>query len=368
MMLVQNCENLLIDRDSMNSAPPIRQAILELWPLELWLHETVVVAVSGGADSTALLEALVELRPDPDRTIVAHFNHALRGQESDADQAFVESLSCKHGLKCTSQKATLEQTTSRSENQLRKLRHRFLEDVAKQHRARWIALAHHADDQVETFLHHLLRGSGPSGLSGMSTIRPINATTNLVRPLLRVVRSQILEYLSSRNQTYHTDKSNASNDYTRNRIRNELLPQLRMFVGSDSLDNRLLHACELIAKEHRVVTLLAERWLQKAGLDAGERKGLAGDAFSIPLRNCIEEPWPVVRHALTILWHKRGWPMREMGHTHWQRIERLIEIASKSTHPKRLDLPGHIVVRCRKGNLFVDRLANEPSAGGDNQK
>lgn len=361
MMLVQNGENVPIDCDSMNSAPSICQAILDLWPLELWQHETIVVAVSGGADSTALLEALMELRPDPDRTVVAHFNHALRGQESDADQDFVETLSRNHGLTCIIQKATLEQTTNRSENQLRTIRHRFLEGVATQHGARWVALAHHADDQVETFLHHLLRGSGPSGLSGMSTTRPINATTDLVRPLLRVVRSQILEYLSSRNQTYQTDISNASNDYTRNRIRNELLPQLRTFVGSDSLDNRLLHACELIAKEHSVVALLAKRWLTKNGLDAVEPKSPVGDAFSIPLRNCIEESWPVVRHALTILWHQRGWPLREMGHTHWRRLERLIEIASKSTHPKRLDLPGHIVVRCRKGNLVISRMMDELS-------
>ncbi len=360
-MLVQNGENEPIDCDSMNSAPPIRQAIVELWPLELWQRETVVVAVSGGADSTALLEALMELRPDPDRTVVAHFNHGLRGPESDADQEFVESLSRIHGLTCAIQMATLEQTTNRSENQLRNVRHRFLEDVAKQHGARWIALAHHADDQVETFLHHLLRGSGPSGLSGMSTIRPISATTDLVRPLLRVSRSQILEYLSSRNQTYQTDISNASNDYMRNRIRNELLPQLRMFVGSDSLDKRLLHACELIAEEHSVVALLARRWLTKNRLDAVERKSPVDDAFSIPLQSCIEESWPVVRHALTILWYQRGWPMREMGHTHWRRLERLIEIASKSTHPKRLDLPGHIVVRCRKGNLVIGQISAEPA-------
>jgi len=357
MMLVQNGENRPFDCDSMNSAPPICQAILDLWPLELWQHETVVVAVSGGADSTALLEALMELRPDPNRTVVAHFNHGLRGPESDADQDFVESLSRKHELTCAIQRATLEQTTNHSENQLRKLRHRFLEDVAKQHCARWIALAHHADDQVETFLHHLLRGSGPSGLSGMSTIRPINATTDLVRPLLRVARSQIQEYLSSRNQPYQTDISNASNDYTRNRIRNELLPQLRMFVGSDSLDKRLLHACELIAEEHSVVTLLAERWLTQMGLDSVESNSPVDDAFLIPLQNCIGESWPVVRHALTILWHKRGWPMREMGHTHWRRIQSLIEIASKSTHPKRLDLPGHIVVRCCKGNLVIGRIS-----------
>ena len=336
----------------------MHQAILQLWPMDSWRDKTVVVAVSGGADSTALLDALHQLRPDPKLTMVAHFNHAMRGQDSDADQMFVESLANRLGFEFVVQKAVVDATTNRSENQLRNIRHEFLKEVATQHRARWIALAHHSDDQVETFLHNLLRGSGPSGLAGMSAIREINSMTALVRPMLHVTRSQILAYLSRRDQPFRVDSSNNSSVYTRNRIRNELLPLLRTFAGSESVDARLRNACELIGEEHAVVTEMARRWLTNVGLGE-ESKGSPRGGVSIPLELCSQESWPVIRHAVSILWHRFGWPMREMSHTHWRRLQRMIEIASQSTHPKKLELPGGICVRCCKGMLYLDRKLEE---------
>ncbi len=334
----------------------IEDAILDAWPIAHWHESTIVIAASGGADSTALLEALFQLRPNPARTIVAHYNHAMRRGESDADQAFVESHAARHGAQCIVTRATQVEIANPSENQFRKLRHQFLKEVAIRHNARWIAMAHQADDQVETFLHHLLRGSGPSGLSGIQTIRRLDAMLDIVRPMLRVYRSEILGFLAERNQAFRTDRSNDSLDYTRNRIRNELLPQLRTFANSELLDNRLLQARELIAEEHAVFRELADRWLAKVGYALEEAAATCqSNHFSVPIPMCRNEPWPIIREAMVMIWHRMNWPLREMNHKHWRKLQKLIEIASQTTHPKRLELPGTIVATCRKGNLRIEQ-------------
>ena len=344
----------------MKTSNQVEQAILELWPLGLWRDSKVVVAASGGPDSTTLLEALFEIRPEPHQFMVAHFNHALRGDESDADQAFVEAHAKRLGIPFETKRASDTEIVSPSENSLRQLRHQFLLDVATRHGARWIAMAHHAGDQVETFLHHLLRGSGPSGLSGIQAFRSVDTLIDIARPMLRVPRAEILAYLSDRNLTFCIDRSNASSDYTRNRIRNELLPLLRAFAGTESLDERLMQACELIAEEHAVFKQLAERWLATIG-QAPEEYGCASkpEHFSVPLPMCRNEPWPVIREAFVLVWHQRNWPLREMNHRHWCKVKKLIEIASQTTHPKRLDLPGSIVIKCRKGMLRIERSGAE---------
>jgi tRNA(Ile)-lysidine synthase len=338
----------------MDARQSLHQAILSQWPLDEWRESKIVIASSGGPDSTALLELLWELRPDQERTMVAHFNHGLRGAESDADQAFVEAHAARLGIACLTGRAepALEGTQV-SENSLRGIRHTFLAKVAKERQASWVALAHHADDQVETFVHHLLRGAGPGGLKGIPPRRRIADGLVAVRPLLDVPRSSIIEYLETKNVSYCIDRSNLANDYTRNRIRNELLPELRRFAGSESLDRRLTQSCKLIAEEHQVVVMLAERWL--AGLDAKMRtdSGENRESVEAPISDFVETPWPIVRHALTMVWHRQGWPLREMNYSHWTRLHRFLIAASESRHPMRNELPGKIMVRYRKGILQI---------------
>ena len=322
----------------------------------MWQNSKVVVAVSGGADSTALLLMLNRLRSDPELTMVAHFNHALRGQESDGDQAFVESLAKKLGLVCVIQRANPDEIVSRSENQLRNARHAFLKRVSKEYNASWVALAHHADDQVETFVHNLLRGSGPSGLGGMATIRPIRLKTNLVRPLLQVTRSEIQQYLCELKQNFRTDSSNMSSDYTRNRIRHELLPVLREFAGSASLDQRLLQTCDLIAKEHDVINDLATQWLEdQVGYFECDLEHLVKHGIQLPLNDCVDTNWAVIRQGIIRLWHCLGWPMREMNYRHWNRLEKLMQHSFSSNHAKKIELPGKIIASYSKGILRIQR-------------
>src|SRR5262245_53440501 len=142
------------------------------WPPERWRDVTALVAVSGGADSVALLRALLEIRTSGDgRLIVAHYNHRLRGAESDADQAFVESLASQLGLEMITGSAPTLLQADTAEATLRELRYSFLAQAANRAGARYIVTAHTADDQVETVLHNVLRGTGLAGLAGIPRVR-----------------------------------------------------------------------------------------------------------------------------------------------------------------------------------------------------
>lgn len=335
-----------------------RERLTDAWPLASWCEDKLVVAVSGGADSTALLDALVALRPDPTKTIVAHFNHGLRGEDSDDDQIFVETIAKQFALPCVCQVATMDERENQSENYLRNLRRNFLVQTATELDAKWIVLAHHADDQVETFLHNLLRGSGPRGLAGMRPSKAISSTLRMIRPMLHLSRRDILAYLDDRKLPYRVDASNALCNYTRNRIRHELLPLLRSFSGDDSLDRRLLQACDLIAQqhaelEHQALCVL-ERWRTDSRCVFKQNERL-----EVPAQQLHELGWPILQEVLTLVWHEFQWPLREMSLRHWKRLEQVILFSKNSSHPTQQQLPGGIVVSYRQG---VIRLVRAPVA------
>src|SRR6202021_2806401 len=177
----------------------------------------VCVAVSGGADSVALLRISVTLANDLGITLlVAHFNHSLRASESDADARFVENLTSQLGLRFlqrTENVAAIAQDEGWNlEDAGRRLRRRFFEDIVSDGKADQIAVAHTADDQAETLLAHLMRGTGTAGLGGIYPVAP-----PVVRPLLETRRAELREYLRSLNQEWREDSTNVDhlNDLAR---------------------------------------------------------------------------------------------------------------------------------------------------------
>jgi len=184
--------------------------------------ERVVVAVSGGADSVALLAALAEAKSRLGITLLCgHFNHRLRAAEADGDEEFVAALCDRLGLPFHSARAELTLTGASIEARARRQRYAFLRALAAQQGATRIATAHTLDDQAETVLMRLLRGSGSDGLRAIRAVRGI-----LVRPLIEVSRSAVLDYLAERGLTYRTDTSNRDLRFLRNRVRHEVLPVL----------------------------------------------------------------------------------------------------------------------------------------------
>lgn len=183
----------------------------------------VIIGVSGGADSVALLDILHHLGYD---CIVAHCNFHLRGQESYRDEYFVEKIASKYKFEYVSAnfdtKKYIEEESISLEMAARELRYAWFEKIRKEYKAEKIAVAHHQDDSVETVLINLIRGTGIRGLSG---IAPING--KVIRPLLCIFREDILEYLKTNDLDFVEDSTNKEDIYTRNKIRLNVIPLLK---------------------------------------------------------------------------------------------------------------------------------------------
>lgn len=186
-----------------------------------------LIAVSGGRDSVALLHALASLGWK--KLVVCHLNHGLRGRESHDDAAFVEQLAKKLRLKCEVAKSNVAAAAKRKRISVelagRLAREAFFGRAATKHGTPFLFLAHHADDQAETILGNLFRGTGLAGLSGMSASSTGDQLIKL-RPLLRVRRSDINDFIESQCIAYREDSTNATAEHRRNRLRNEVLPLL----------------------------------------------------------------------------------------------------------------------------------------------
>lgn len=221
--------------------------------------QRILVAVSGGLDSVALLHLLHELKVKYRwKLAVAHLNHQLRGRASDGDERFVVSLAARLKLPCVAERADVrahaKQRGLSIEMAARELRHEFLARTARRLRLSTIVLAHHADDQVELFFLRLLRGSGGEGLAGMKwrSPSPVDAAVQLIRPLLDVGRAELERYAREKKFRFREDASNASRDILRNRIRHELLPLLRRRF-QPAVNKTVLRLMEIAGAEAEVL-------------------------------------------------------------------------------------------------------------------
>lgn len=205
--------------------------------LPLWKEVTagkILVAVSGGADSVALLHLIYRLADEKKWNVnCVHIQHNLRGRESLRDQKFVEKLCKKLAISFLLGSIRISShSPSGLENAARRARYRTLSHLAKKIKSKTILVAHTANDQAETFFLHLIRGSGVEGLSGMPLIRRLNEITGsskdsgiiVIRPLLSFTRKEILSYLKSQGLRWREDSSNKNLQFRRNWIRHKLIP------------------------------------------------------------------------------------------------------------------------------------------------
>src|SRR5690348_11359920 len=193
--------------------------------------DRVGVAVSGGADSVALLRILLELRQELGVVLsVVHLNHLLRGTESDTDEQFVRDLSRSHELEFIGERRDVRAYAAEHklslETAAREVRYEFFEGLLREKTVDRIATAHTLDDQAETVLLKLLRGAGTRGLAGIYPCKVLPGKGGIVRPMLGVQRSAVKSYLAALGQTWREDSSNQELQHIRNRIRHEVLPVL----------------------------------------------------------------------------------------------------------------------------------------------
>jgi len=254
--------------------------------------ERILVAVSGGVDSIVLLHALNFLAPEMSWNLtVAHLNHLLRGRSSTGDARFVEAFTRRLGLRFRGTVAKVQSIARQNRISLemagRQVRHAFFAEAALKSKSTAIALAHHADDQVELFFLRLLRGSG-EGLGGMDWISalPDHPHLRLCRPLLDLPKAVLKEYAVRMNLSFREDASNANLDFQRNRIRNQLLPLLKKDyqVGLESVVARTM---DILSAEADCVGDIARQWLKmrRPGFSslpvAVQRRALQSQLFAV---------------------------------------------------------------------------------------
>ena len=243
--------------------------------------DRVLVAVSGGPDSVALLHLLTRLRPVLGLELgVVHYDHGLRGEDSRGDADFVADLAQRLGLPCHLDRGQVKEAARRDKVSVqmaaRKLRRQFFQDTCGGHGYTRLALGHTADDQVELFWLRLLRGAGLEGLKGMEPA----TSEGLVRPLLAVGKVVLLAWLEQENLQYRVDSSNLSRAYLRNQVRLDLLPHLAQFYNP-----------RLAQTIWRTQTLLREdeSLLRRDTAAAWDRMGrrLAEDCFALDLERFL---------------------------------------------------------------------------------
>src|SRR6202795_4988583 len=230
--------------------------------------ERIGVAVSGGADSVALLRLIVELREVTGIVVcVAHFNHKLRGKASEADEKFVAKLAAQHGLEFFVERENVSAKAKREranlEDAARRARYAFFGQLVKPGRVARVAVAQTADDQAETVLAHILRGTGLAGLAG---IHP--EAGGVFRPLLGIRRAALRAYLRDKRQNWREDATNRDETRTRSRIRHKLLPFLEKKFQSSVVEH-LCQLAELAREDNAYLEFMAQFRVNVAAKEAG---------------------------------------------------------------------------------------------------
>ncbi|HLX45092.1 MAG TPA: tRNA lysidine(34) synthetase TilS [Bryobacteraceae bacterium] len=280
----------------------------------------VIVAVSGGADSVCLLHALREL--EMSLAGVAHFNHKLRGEESDADEHFVTAMASRMGIPFYRAEAHVGAAPGNLEQTARRVRREFLSGLMRDGAGDRVALGHTQDDQAETVLFRILRGSGLAGLAG---VHPVTED-GFVRPLIQVTRADVLEFLNARGIEWREDRTNQEVRFARNRIRHGLLPELKR-DWNPRLSQALAHLADLAYEE--------ERWW---GRNLPDLLTETGGGVEFPANELMNLDRSVARRLIRAAIARAKGDLRGIE---FQHVERIVDIATG----RRLRLPGIDVTR-----------------------
>jgi len=302
-----------------------------------------LVAVSGGRDSVVLLHWLIS--QGHQNLIVSHLNHGLRGRESGQDAAFVRRLAKKHGLACEIRKA--DAAAYGREHRLsietagRALRHEFLGEMAFKHGAREIYLAHHADDQAETILANICRGTSIGGLSGMSEESFLHYRQHkftLVRPLLGWRRTDMDDYIREHRLSFREDSSNKTRGPRRNRLRLDVLPLLSQIFERD-VSPLIVRLGALAARDEDALQAqagsLAEAFLNADG--------------SLRLTPELKQTHPAVLSRLLRQWLMVTHQLKNIGHAEVEQALAMLQPGG----PAKVNLPGDHHLRRKAGRLWI---------------
>ncbi|MGN1382375.1 MAG: tRNA lysidine(34) synthetase TilS [Eubacterium sp.] len=333
----------------------------------------VILGLSGGADSTALFILLADFCPDilPLHVHPVHVNHMIRGKAADEDQHWVEELCRSRGIRCRSIRfdciGEARRGNMTEEEAGRKKRYRVFDEAAEEllrqgiDRPRIkIATAHHADDQAETILLHLLRGSGVDGLAGMEYSREDDGGFTLIRPLLDCRKEELRDYCRLRGLTPREDQTNQDPSYGRNRIRLELLPCLKTY--NPRIEEALIRLGKSAAEDRAYLQKEAEEKYRKCRMESPE-----DDRHSVLLlrKETAELPHPVRVRLLRLA-------LKDAGLTEdftARHLESLDHILCSGDPSAETDLPHGLTARCVYGRLEIGKFREDrTSAKGDGKE
>ncbi|MDO5581167.1 MAG: tRNA lysidine(34) synthetase TilS [Planctomycetia bacterium] len=322
---------------------PLEKRVEQSWSPAKWKDHRICIAVSGGADSVSLFCSMVRIARKHDllsHLFAGHINHGARGKESDEDALFVQDLTRRYDVPCFTLRLDSEELARKGaelgswENAARILRYQYLQKCAEEQGARYLLTAHTADDQLETILHRLFRGTGMEGLRAIPRIRPLNDAIVLVRPLLDLNRSDITDYLRSLDQPFRTDSSNSVPLYTRNQIRLELIPVLER-IFPNRWKKSLLRLSRL---SEQIGEILSDK------LQDLKENAVHGDlprSCRVIVSRLDQEPEYIINEFFRSLWKEKNWPLGQMGQKQWNRLSEMI----RSQEECRMEFPDGIVAR-----------------------
>lgn len=339
------------DQSELNAETSANELLDQLQLPDDWQDIHVAVALSGGADSTALLCAVTQLKQvvgGAGRVIALHVNHGLREQQSDADASWCQQLCDRLGV---SLEILIAETTQHAaetgqgiEAAARQQRYQLLTAAAERAGSRYLATAHTQDDQVETVLFRLLRGTGLRGLSGIPPQRVLTSSLSLIRPLLRCTRVMVLDYLALQQQDYRTDRTNADQQFTRNRVRHTLLPLLRDQFNAE-VDQAIVRLAAQSGSAQALVEDLARKLLEQSDVSVEPSK------LSLSCAAWTDQQQLVVSEALRLLWRRANLPEQAMTYDWWCQ---LAAMAQSPIDASVLNLPGDV-----RASIAGDRLLIE---------
>jgi tRNA(Ile)-lysidine synthase len=310
----------------------------------------VVAGVSGGSDSVALAlllnDARLERAAPP--LVLAHLHHGIRGAEADADLEFVHALAGRSGLPLESARvdvpAEARERKIGIELAARECRYEFLESVAEKTGARWVALAHTADDQLETVLHHLMRGAGIHGLAGMPVTRPLRpgCEARIIRPVLAFAKSELVEWLRARREPWRLDHTNLDLVHTRNRIRHRVVPALE--EAWPAIREDVTDFARAMRETDDLLRSVALCWCDG-------HAGFAANAWSIPMLDFAKLDEPVSSYVIRELFARTLGDLLRIDETH---VRMTMDLIASGSVGSSIDLPRGLIV-CREYERIVFR-------------
>jgi tRNA(Ile)-lysidine synthase len=317
--------------------------------------EKILLAVSGGADSTALLYSIYALKEEgiaSEELLCCHINHQLRGAEADQDENFVVTQASKLGLSVITRRVDVRGTAIKNklsiETAARKLRIESLVGIAKTNDCDVIATGHQKNDNAETIIQRLSRGTGLRGLGGIWPLRSFGEGVNFARPLLSVSRDEIVTYLKERNIQWQLDRSNENYTYRRNYIRHRLIPALQQQCKG-SIVEQLFDLSQSARRFYSRVCEHAEQVWQAAIECAGDSLRLDLQKFSaLPQFVKVE----LIRRSLTAI----GSGEKDLTQQHYEKI---LQLSQQNKSCRRIELPGGFVVWREYGSLIFAQSKEE---------